>query len=87
MTYRRNHKAAIKEPNATILLEKNEKEVHHSFMIPVIASAITKIENLSINQMGVADQWTISEDGKLTPKKRATHGYSFPNKNGNSLNN
>ena len=37
--------------------------------------------------MGVADQWTISEHGKLIPRKRATHGCYFPNKSGNSLNN
>lgn len=42
MTDRGNHKSAIREPNATILLEKFEKEVHHSFMIPVIATAIQK---------------------------------------------
>ena len=52
MTDRGNHKSATKEPNATTLLKKFDKEVHHSFMIPVIASAMIKIENLSINPNG-----------------------------------
>lgn len=46
MTERSNHKSAIKEPNASELVEKFRKGVVQGFLIPFSVASITKIKHL-----------------------------------------
>ena len=86
MAERGNHKSAIKEPNASELIEKFEKEVMQGFLVPFSVKIITKIRHLSITPLGCPKQWSVNEQGERIPKYRPTHDCTFPNKSGSSLN-
>ena len=86
MAERGNHKSAIKEPNASELIKKFEKEVMQGFLIPFSVSVIAKIKHLSITPLGCPKQWSVDEDGQRIPKYRPTHDCTFPNESGSGLN-
>jgi hypothetical protein len=79
-----NHKSAHKhsEPLIQIL----EEEVARGWQLVLPASIIPKIPGSIISPMGVVEQNTIDEQGRITTKWRVTHDQSFKFSLGTSVN-
>jgi len=85
MIKRGNHKSAT--TNIAVLEKAFTKEIHRGWLLPITVESLTKVKNLSIIPLGIAEQFTIDENGCRIPKKRVTHDASFPAPSGISVNN
>jgi len=85
MLSRGNHQSAKK--NIALLQKAFDKEVKRGWLLPVTVESLTKIKNVSIIPLGIADQYSINEKGERIFKQRVTHDASFPAPSGRSVNN
>ena len=85
MIARGNHKSA--KVHHAILDKAFTKEILKGWLLPITVESLTKIKNLSIIPLGIAEQFTIDEEGNRIPKRRVTHDASFPAPSGISVNN
>ena len=86
MIDRGNHKLALSIENSPILKKTYQNEIDQGWMFPVTLDCLPKIPHVMMTPVGIADQYTIDEEGNIKPKKRLTHDCSFPSNSGNSLN-
>ena len=72
---RGNHKSATDFPLevGTLL----EKDVSHGFVIPIPISAVSSIPGAAVQPLGLAQQWTLDEEGRRKTKFRLTQDLSF----------
>ena len=87
MIKRGNHKSALEEKNYKVLEKAFTKEVELGWSIPVSLKSILKIKNLFVIPLGIANQYSIDEEGRRIPKQRVTHDATFPTPSGDSVNN
>jgi len=85
MIARGNHKSA-KKHDAT-LVKAFTKEIQKGWLLPITVESLTKVKHLSIIPLGVAEQFSIDENGERITKRRVTHDASFPAPSGISVNN
>ena len=71
-----NHKSAIRHEN--FLGEAMEKEVKKGWAILINEKDATKIPDLELSPMGIAEHLGIAETGEYVEKLRVTHDLSFP---------
>jgi hypothetical protein len=79
-----NHKSAIKYNDE--FLPMVETEVRRGFGLVLPLDAWPEIPNCSIAPLGMAEQGTIDETGRLVKKRRLTHDQSIPGPSGLSVN-
>ena len=77
MLERGNHKSAEKPENAKDLQKMNNREVQHRWMLPVTVECVKKIKGAGVIPIGVAEQYTMDENGNRMKKKRTTHNALF----------
>ena len=71
-----NHKSAIRHEN--FLGEAMEKEVKKGWAILINDKDATKIPDLELSPMGIAEHLGITETGEFVEKLRVTHDLSCP---------
>ena len=86
MIERCNHKSAMDKENIAALKKNYDKEVHKGWMIPVMVSALTKLQFPPVIPVVVHVQWTIDSHRKQKIKRRVTHDCSFEPVSGHSIN-
>ena len=72
---RGNHKSAKDFPDQVQKLLA--KDVLHGFSIPLPVAALHNIPNAAVQPLGLAQQWTLDENGKRLVKFRITQDLSF----------
>ena len=72
---RGNHKSAKAFPEQVDALLT--KDVTHGFSIPVPVNAVPKIPHAAVQPLGLAQQWTLDENGVRCVKFRMTQDLSF----------
>ena len=81
-----NHKSSSHPDNHPTLLDNYEKEVKMGWMLPVTFESVMKIKGAGVIPVGVAQQFTIDNDGERIIKRRTTHDASFPPPSNKSIN-
>lgn len=79
-----NHKSATKNPEP--LLRNLEEEVLQGWQLVIPISLIPRIPGAIVSPMGVVEQNTINEQGRINTKWRVTHDQSFAFSSGTSVN-
>ena len=70
-----NHKSASKHSES--LLGMLTKEVTKGWHLPLPIDRLWEIPGLVVGPMGLVEQFSIDEEGKIVPKLRMTHDQSF----------
>jgi hypothetical protein len=70
-----NHKSATKQPEP--LLQILEDEARRGWQLVIPAEIVPEIPGAIVSPMGVVEQNTIDEQGRVTTKWRVTHDQSF----------
>ena len=81
-----NHKSAKDKDNIDALKRNYAKEVEKGWMIPIMVSALTKLQFACVIPVGVHMQWTIDCHGTRNITRRVTHDCSFEPVSGHSIN-
>jgi hypothetical protein len=79
-----NHKSASK--HSAPLLQILDDEVTRGWQLVIPAHIVPKIPGSIVSPMGVVEQNTIDEQGRITNKWRVTHDQSFKFSSGTSVN-
>ena len=72
---RGNHKSAKDFPDQVQLLLG--KDVRHGFSIPLPVNSVSQIPQSAVQPLGLAQQWTLDEEGNRVVKFRMTQDLSF----------
>jgi hypothetical protein len=81
-----NHKSALTKEAIPIVNKLMEKDVINAFSIIVTLDCLRKLKDCEVYPMGLQNQTTVDEKGKVIPKKRLTHDLSDERKEGKSIN-
>ena len=84
---RGNYPSANDPSKSTILRSNYDKETLQTFMIPVLPTIFPKVDLLEMTPLGIAEQPTITAEGRIGVKNRSIHDCSFPMSSGHSINN
>jgi hypothetical protein len=79
-----NHKSAMKHPEP--LRKILGDEVHRGWQLVIPKDIIPRIPGAIVSPMGIIEQSTIDEFGRVTTKWRVTHDQSFAFSSGTSVN-
>ena len=85
---RGNHKSSFKSDEEVKFVQKQyNKEVSKGWMIPFPVKTLRKMKNACVIPIGVANQFSINENGETIKKLRLTHDCSWEGPSSFSVNN